>query len=746
MSHRELHSVYSDAKHNKQFLDRLFAENPIPCLVTNADGTLVYINSSFRKLIEIDSRLISVALGHYNIFNDKNILSADGVAEALATVYQQAQAQMLDITYPLAAVSNHPDHVEKSLYFRASLLPVRDKFGKLELVLIQLQDMSHEKKALHAVLKQQRKLQEIEANYRAFVANSSEAIWCYDIVPSISLDADVATQAALIEDRAQLSQGNRVFIKMLGANSLQDIIGNGLAKSGSSDYIFDLQYFVENNYHMVDRDLVREDPKGRPHYFQISCVGIIENNYLTRIWGTTKDVTAGVRYRKKLEHISLHDALTDLPNRDYIYQEIGKFYRHTEHEKITRSETAVETHSELAALLFIDLDRFKEINDTLGHQVGDRLLQLIGPRITSEMGELNGTIARMGGDEFAIFLPSIRHQQQAIVFAHCILDALRLEFDLDGLCLEISSSIGIAFAPVQATDVNTLMRYADVAMYYAKEQLAGIAVYQADIDPHSPKRLAMMSELRKAIREDQLCLHYQPKVNLPLKKFYGFEALVRWRHPELGLVQPNEFIHIAEMTSLIHELTSWVLEKSIAQCCLWRREGLDLSIAVNLSARNLHDENMPKQVRNLLNKYSLPPHALELEITESSIMSDPNRAMRVLTQLHELGVQLSIDDFGTGYSSLAYLKKLPVQTLKIDISFIRNMLNDHQDQLIVQSTIQLAHSLNLKVIAEGVEDAPLVQRLTMMGCDEAQGYHIGRPMQIEQVTQWIVESFWAKNA
>jgi EAL domain-containing protein (putative c-di-GMP-specific phosphodiesterase class I) len=234
-------------------------------------------------------------------------------------------------------------------------------------------------------------------------------------------------------------------------------------------------------------------------------------------------------------------------------------------------------------------------------------------------------------------------------------------------------------------------------------------------------------------------------VRLTDKAFYGFEALIRWNHPELGFVPPNDFIPIAEMTSLIHPLTAWVLEKSIAQCCEWRSQGLDVSVAVNLSARNLLDENMPKLVRSLLQKYELPPSALELEITESSIMTDPARALRVLQQLHELEVQLSLDDFGTGYSSLAYLKKLPVQTLKIDLSFIRNMLNDHQDELIVESTIHLAHSLSLKVVAEGVENDALIQRLTAMGCDEAQGYHVGRPMALPQINEWMEESIWANG-
>jgi diguanylate cyclase (GGDEF)-like protein len=487
---------------------------------------------------------------------------------------------------------------------------------------------------------------------------------------------------------------------------------------------------VEQNYRLVDHEILREDNKGRTLCFQISCMGVVEDGYLRRVWGTTKDVTARKRYQERLEYQSTHDALTRLPNRVRLYREMEHWLRHRDSDH-------------LSALLLIDLDRFKEINDTLGHQVGDHLLQLIGPRLETEMAEMPGTIARLGGDEFAIFLPRIRSPRQAIVFGHRVLDALRQEFDVDGFFTEISASIGISIAPTQAQDVSTMMRYADVAMYRAKTEMSGLSLYNAEYDPHSPKRLAMMGELGRAIREDQLCLNYQPKVCLETGKFYGFEALLRWNHPELGFVPPGEFIPIVEMTSLIHPMTSWVLEKSIEQCRAWHDRGLVISVAVNLSARNLLDDNIPKQVLRLLQEYQLPPSALELEITESSIMTDPARALRVLEHLHELGVQLSIDDFGTGYSSLAYLKRLPVKTLKIDNSFVRNMLEDKQDELIVNSTIHLAHNMGLTVVAEGVENEELLQKLKALGCDEAQGYYIGRPMSVEKAEDWMATSAWA---
>ena len=717
------------AEAGTSLLYTLFSESPIPSLMTDARGVLLQTNAAFEHLFEINSRQISAAFGRYNLRRDKNLFELPEIVQILAEVYEQGKIHSCDFSYPLQQLHKRSGLTEETIHLRASLLPIKNRDGHLERVLVHLQDMSRERKAMQAMLKQQRELQESEASYEAFIANSSEAIWCYDMVPPISLDEPLEVQAKQMAERARLSNGNKMLVSMLRVESLKDILGTGLSDSGSTRYVFDLHFFVQNKYHLVDHDVIREDGKGRRFYFQISCMGILENNCLTRVWGTTKDVTVRRRYEQRLEHVSMHDALTGLPNRANIYQEIEQFY--------------ARGGDGQAALLFIDLDRFKEINDTLGHQVGDRLLQLIGPRIASEMTDISGTVARMGGDEFAIFLPSVRNQQHAVVFAHCILDALRLEFDLEVFCAEISASIGIVLAPTQAKDVNELMRFADVAMYHAKEQMSGIAVYKPEIDPHSPKRLAMMSELGRAIREDQLCLYYQPKVRLDSRHCYGFEALLRWNHPELGFVPPNEFIPIVEVTSLIHPLTAWVLEKSIAQCCEWHRQGLQVTVAVNLSARNLLDENMPKLVRTLLQKYDLPASALELEITESSIMSDPGRALRVLQQLHDLGTQLSIDDFGTGYSSLAYLKKLPVQTLKIDYSFIRNMLDDKQDELIVESTIHLAHSLSLKVVAEGVENAALIDRLSSMGCDEAQGYHIGRPMALAQLNEWLKAADWA---
>jgi EAL domain-containing protein (putative c-di-GMP-specific phosphodiesterase class I) len=293
--------------------------------------------------------------------------------------------------------------------------------------------------------------------------------------------------------------------------------------------------------------------------------------------------------------------------------------------------------------------------------------------------------------------------------------------------------------PDQANDFSTLLRYADVAMYCAKNDLSGVAFYDPEKDAHSPKRLSLMSELGKAIRGNELCLYYQPKISLENQSVVGAEALARWIHPTMGFISPAEFVPIAEMSELINDMTRWVLNESIRQISEWRGRSLDLSIAVNISARNLLQDNFCDMVRGLLSHHQVPASSLELEITESTIMKYMDKTLLVLKELNDMGIELSIDDFGTGYSSLSYLKRLPVKRLKIDYSFIVNMLEDEQDQIIVNSTIKMAHSLGLLVIAEGVETQALMQRLGTMECEQAQGFHIARPMPAKDFEQWCAD-------
>ena len=437
-----------------------------------------------------------------------------------------------------------------------------------------------------------------------------------------------------------------------------------------------------------------------------------------------RDVSARQAHEKLLEYLALHDTLTGLPNRALLM------------DRLEHSISAARRQKQPLALMLLDLDRFKEINDTLGHAVGDRLLTEVGNALGKPLRD-SDTIARLGGDEFAVLLPNVTGTEQALEVAERVSIALRRPFPIDGLTLEIGVSIGIAVYPEHGEDASQLMRSADVAMYIAKRDRSVLAFYDPEKDDNSVRNLAMGGELRNALDKDQLVLCYQPKIDVATHRLVGVEALVRWQHPVYGLVPPSEFISLAEQTGLIRQLSRWVLGKSVRQLVAWSRDGLDIGLAMNLSPRNLHEEDLAATVKRVLKENPVAPGRLTLEITENAIMLDPGRVLDALRQLGETGVRLAIDDFGTGYSSLAYLKNLPVDELKIDKSFIDNIIDDDKGAVIVRSTIDLAHNLGLNVVAEGVEGESQMHSLEAFGCDVAQGYHIARPLPLKEFSEWL---------
>ena len=424
------------------------------------------------------------------------------------------------------------------------------------------------------------------------------------------------------------------------------------------------------------------------------------------------------------EYQALHDDLTGLPNRVLL------------HDRIHQSVLGIERDKSLVAVMLMDLDRFKEVNDTLGHHSGDLLLKQIGPRLRSILRE-SDTIARLGGDEFGILLPNVADRPAAVQVADKIKRALDLPFEIQGLKLNIEASIGIAFAPDHGREVETLIQRADVAMYVSKGSGSGYAIYAPEQDLHSPNRLALVGQVRQAMEDQEINLYYQPKADLITGQVKAVESLVRWSHPERGLMFPDDFIPMTENTGLIEPLTIYLLEMAIRQCRVWQEAGVELVVSVNVSARSLLDHQLPEQVDSLLTKWSLAPASLRLEITESTIMEDPVRALEVLDRLSRKGVGLALDDFGTGYSSLSYLKRLPVDELKIDKSFVLNMHEDENDAVIVRSTIDLGRNLGLEVVAEGVETRQHWDQLTELGCHTAQGYYLSRPIPAGEFMQWL---------
>jgi diguanylate cyclase (GGDEF)-like protein len=425
---------------------------------------------------------------------------------------------------------------------------------------------------------------------------------------------------------------------------------------------------------------------------------------------------------ERIRHLAYYDSLTDLPNRTLFQNRLEMAVANT-----------FRTRSPLSVLI-MDLDGFKEINDTMGHLMGDAVLREIGRRLQAGLRE-SDTVARLGGDEFAVMLPGVG-RKGAELAARKLIAVVQEPLAIEGLNLDVHGSIGIAISPEHATEAEVLVQRADVAMYVAKEDRSGFVVYAPELDRHSPERLALMGDFRHAISRDELRVQYQPKINLKSREIFGVEALVRWQHPQLGLVLPDRFIPMAEQTGAVRPLTLWMLERAVQQCLEWRRRGYELIAAVNLSPRNLHDPELPERVRALLDLLGAPASMLELEITESVIMSDPLRSLQVLTRLSKMGLRLAVDDFGTGYSSFSYLRKLPVHEIKIDKSFIDDMVEDG-DEVIVQSTIELAHNLGLTCVAEGVQDGKTLERLAALGCDTAQGDFISPPLDGEGVLAWL---------
>jgi diguanylate cyclase (GGDEF)-like protein/PAS domain S-box-containing protein len=427
------------------------------------------------------------------------------------------------------------------------------------------------------------------------------------------------------------------------------------------------------------------------------------------------DITDQANAAEILRHQALHDALTGLPNRALLT------------DRLQQAVTEARRTDRSVALLVMDLDQFKEVNDALGHHHGDLLLVEIARRLQSILRECD-TIARLGGDEFAMLLTIDADEAGAVAVAAKISAALEQPFFIDELSLQTNASIGIALYPDHAADAEELVRRADVAMYNAKRGTPTYSLYAAEHDRSSVRRLTLLGELRRAIDLDELVVYFQPTIDLRSGRAVRAEALVRWQHPEHGLMGPGEFIELAEVSGMIQPLTRWVCERAMVETREWVDAGFDLGVSVNLSVRNLYDPDLVPWLQRAISDSGMPEHLLTLEITESEVMDDPLVALDVLGRLRAMGVATSIDDFGTGHSSLAYLKHLPIDEIKIDRSFVSGMGSDASDATIVRSIIDLGRNLGLGVVAEGVEDPETLHRLADLGCDRAQGYQIGRPM------------------
>jgi diguanylate cyclase (GGDEF)-like protein len=438
---------------------------------------------------------------------------------------------------------------------------------------------------------------------------------------------------------------------------------------------------------------------------------------------------ANARLVADLEYRATHDLLTGLPNRAELHRRISLL-----------AESGAG--SARAGLVLLDLDRFREINDTLGHNVGDELLVHVASRLVGANGGRRDDVFRLGGDEFAVVVPGAESLAECDAAARRLLGSLGQPLKVAGMGIEIGASAGIALFPSQGRDSHDLLRCSDVALHRAKRTPGVVVAYARELDEHTPERLAMLSELGRAIREGELVLHFQPKVALQYGFVEGFEALVRWRHPRLGLLSSGQFVPFAEATDLMHPLTCWVVKSALEQLARWNGPLPRLTMAINLSMRDLLDRTCPDELAGIVREVGVNPGVVEFELTETAIMADPELALTALARITASGARLAIDDFGTGYSSLSYLKRLPVDVLKIDRSFIADMASGGRSLAIVQSTVQLAHSLDLGVVAEGIEDRESARALREMKCDLAQGFYFASPEPAETASRHLANGGW----
>lgn len=453
-----------------------------------------------------------------------------------------------------------------------------------------------------------------------------------------------------------------------------------------------------------------------------------EQGMTTHYVGVFKDITLRKQMEKHIEYQAYHDALTGLPNRTFFFDRLAERIAHA------------QQHQQMLAVLFLDLDRFKFINDTLGHSMGDFLLQKVAERLRRCVRETD-MISRFGGDEFVLLLSDLSSREDAVQVAETIFEALTQPFVLNGQEYSISTSMGISLYPADGKDGETLIRNADTAMYRAKEQRNHYQFFMPSLSLLSSERLKLGNDLRKALKREELLLQYQPKVDLTTGELIGVEALVRWRHPELGIISPLKFIPIAEETGLILPLGEWVLNTACRQIKTWQEEGLPpVRVAVNLSMAQFQQKDLAERIAGILKESGLPPHLLELELTESMVMQNPETTSQLLQELKEIGIQISLDDFGTGYSSLSYLKRLPIDAIKMDRSFVQNLPNE-EDTSLVRAIINLAHSLNMKVTAEGVETEEQIRILSSCQCDEIQGYYFSPPVSAEEIKELLLKSY-----
>jgi diguanylate cyclase (GGDEF)-like protein/PAS domain S-box-containing protein len=661
-------------KTNEQLYKSLYQQNPDLILTIDVQGNILSSNKVAEKYGYSQSEIINKSFTPHIVPEELEL----NLQKFLTAISGKS------VNYESAILSKNGDRFEVSI----TSIPIIIK-NSIKGVFVIIKDITSLKKAQHALI-------EAEAQYRNLAEESLVGTY-------------------MIQD-GKIMYVNRKAIEMLGYSNEQEVIGSS----------------AMNFVHPDDRELVTEMMNKR-------LSGEIDNiHYQYRairkdhtvihmevhgaktiykekpaVIGTLIDITSRKKAEATIEYMAYHDSLTGLFNRNHIYKQL-------------RSKLEDESVNSLA-VIFFDLDRFKQVNDSLGHRIGDSLLKLVSKRLKEQVFT-NADFARNGGDEFIVFLPNVT-QQEVEKVADLVLHSFVIPFEIDQYELYITPSIGISLYPEDGQDVDTLIKKADSAMYQAKRGgKNNYQFYSSNKVDHTYERLEIETDLRKALEQNEFELYYQPKLHLGTGQITGVEALIRWKHPEKGLISPAQFIPLAEETGLIIPIGEWTLRHACLQNKAWQEDGISpIVMSVNLSVRQLYQPNLVEMIRNVLIETELDPRYLELEITESMLM-DTEHCLKILRELKGLGLKISLDDFGTGYSSLHYLKDIPINKLKIDQSFVRNCTEDANDAAIVKTIIGMAHQLNLEVVAEGVETQKHLAFLQHNLCNEAQGYLFSKPL------------------
>jgi diguanylate cyclase (GGDEF)-like protein len=576
----------------------------------------------------------------------------------------------------------------------------------------------------------ERELTLTRERHRAFVQAAPDPIWCIDIDPPIAIAESPDRQIELLRECGRITDANSAFMRDY-ATSSERVIGRPIGQSmpelfkGSS-----IRDWIERGYRIVERELVQRSRGESPaNWLSLSLLGVVEDGKLIRMWGARRNITDRKRYQSLLEHLAYRDPLTGLLNRQRMVAEISDVCA-------TRMRDAEPIPS---TLLLIDLNLFKDINDTLGHAAGDEVLRQMRSRLEQAIGESNAVAARLGGDEFAIFARDVGTAEGAMRLGEAVCEAMKEPFLITGGKFHLSASIGAAIFPTHGTSFSDLSRAADEAMYHAKNTGGGARLFSRATVVFEQKKLGLLARLPAAIESGELALEYQPIINAATRKPMRMEALVRWNHPDYGRLEAKDFVHKAEMSDSIRQLTRWVIDNATRAGRAWQSIAPGVGVSINISPRLLGDTTIVAHLQNAVAQSGIPPRLVDLEITETSLIHNQDRAAQILTDCRNLGFSIVIDDYGVGFCSLAYLRRLPLRGLKVDHSFVQRMAKNAEDAIIVQSTITLAHNLGLTVVAEGVEDSATLLQLQNYGCDFAQGYGIAMPMSEADSVAWLKE-------